>query len=76
LRERAKNEDCIIKGEQTLRELRQKRKAIEDRLQDKVQKQKAKENGRRKGGFDQRKRRGGKGVKTADRKVGTSPGKS
>jgi len=42
LRERAKNEDCIIKGEQTLRELRQRRKAIEDRLQDKVKNKKLK----------------------------------
>jgi len=42
LRERAKNEDCIIKGEQALRELRQKRKAIEDRLQDKVKNRKLK----------------------------------
>jgi predicted nucleic acid-binding Zn-ribbon protein len=42
LRERAKNEDCIIKGEQALRELRQKRKAIEDRLQDKVKNKKLK----------------------------------
>jgi predicted nucleic acid-binding Zn-ribbon protein len=42
LRERAKNEDCIIKGEQTLKELRQRRKAIEDRLQDKVKNRKLK----------------------------------
>jgi predicted nucleic acid-binding Zn-ribbon protein len=42
LRERAKNEDCIIKGEETLRELRQRRKAIEDRLQDKVKNRKLK----------------------------------
>jgi len=42
LRERAKNEDCIIKGEQVLRELRQKRKALEDRLQDKVKNRKLK----------------------------------
>jgi predicted nucleic acid-binding Zn-ribbon protein len=42
LRERAKNEDCIIKGEQVLRELRQRRKALEDRLQDKVKNRKLK----------------------------------
>jgi hypothetical protein len=36
LREKAKSEDCIIKGEQTLRELRQKRKAIEDRCRTKT----------------------------------------
>ncbi len=40
LRERAKNEDCIIKGEQTLRELKKKRKALEDRLQDKTKNKK------------------------------------
>ncbi len=40
LRERAKNENCIIKGEQTLRELKKRRKALEDRLQDKTKNKK------------------------------------
>jgi DNA repair exonuclease SbcCD ATPase subunit len=75
LRERAKNEDCIIKGEQVLRELRQRRKAIEDRLQDKVKNRKLKRMEEEREDLIKEKEEVEKGVKTADGKVGTSAGK-
>ena len=42
LRERAKNEDCIIKGEQKLRELKSLRHRLESALQDSTKRQKLK----------------------------------